>query len=199
MKNEKAKIKHLGNLDVGHPRGCPTSKSGFTLVELIVALGLFTVVMMISTSALLSLADTNRKVQSMRIAFDNLNLALESMSREIRMGINYHCGWTSGAIVPTNCLLGVGANSLAFRSQSGNDMIYRLNGATIERSKNGGAIWSALTAPEITVNSLKFYVWGATSADDDQPIVLITITGTAGKNITTDFTVQTTVTRRIPK
>ncbi|MBU0722958.1 type II secretion system GspH family protein, partial [Patescibacteria group bacterium] len=51
--------------------------TGFTLVEMIVSLGLFTVILFISMQALLSMVDANHKAQSLRAAMDNLNLSLE--------------------------------------------------------------------------------------------------------------------------
>ncbi|MCK5591605.1 MAG: type II secretion system protein, partial [Candidatus Pacebacteria bacterium] len=48
---------------------------GFTLVEMMVSLGMFTIVLSISVGALLSMVSSNRKTQSLRGAMDNLNLA----------------------------------------------------------------------------------------------------------------------------
>jgi len=174
--------------------------TGFTLVELIVSLGLFTVVMMISTSALLSLSDTNKKVQSMRVAFDNLNLALESMSREIRMGSVYHCDATVGTVTTTrDCdVASGGASSISFLSQTGEQITYQLNGATVKRTV-GPVGPDAMTAPEIKITNLRFYVLGTNSGSNDQPRVIITISGTAGKRVTSSFNIQTTVTSRMPK
>jgi prepilin-type N-terminal cleavage/methylation domain-containing protein len=172
-------------------------ESGFTLVELIVSLGLFTVVMMISTGALLSLSDTNEKVQSMRIAFDNLNLALESMSREIRMGTKYHCDVTVGTITSRrDCTSG--ASSMSFFSQNGEQITYQLTNNVIERKKDTVGP-DAITAPEITINNLKFYVLDAATSNNNQPRVIISVGGTAGTKVTSDFNIQTTVTNRMPK
>lgn len=177
-------------------------RAGFTLVEIIVALGLFTVVMMVSVGSLVSLSDVHRKVQSMRIAFDNLNLALESMSREIRTGVLYHCDATITPIQSEReCQSG--ESSFTFLSQDGNQFIYRLNGSTIQRSIDGGASWADITAPEINVDYLDFYVFGADGSDPItspyQPHVLISVGGTAGTRVTSEFKIQTTVTQRTPK
>ena len=48
------------------PLAAPTANSGFTLVEMIVAVALFAVVMLISVAALLSLVDANRKAQALQ-------------------------------------------------------------------------------------------------------------------------------------
>jgi len=53
---------------------------GFTLLEMIVAIGIFTIVMLMATSALVTIIGANRKVQSQQVAINNLNFALESKS-----------------------------------------------------------------------------------------------------------------------
>ncbi len=181
-------------------RNLKNKNKGFTLVELIVSLGLFTVVMMISTSALLSLSDTNNKVQSMRTVSDNLNLAMESMSREIRMGMFYHCDVTVGTLVNSrDCkVVNRGASSISFLSQNRGRITYRLNNDVIERKITTGS-FDALTAPEITITSLKFYVLDAASSNNNQPRVIISIKGTAGSKIKSTFNMQTMVTSRMPK
>jgi len=65
---------------------------GFTLIEMIVAVGLFSIVMLVSISALLSLVDANRKAQALQSVMNNLNIAVDGMVREIREGSNYRCG-----------------------------------------------------------------------------------------------------------
>jgi len=177
-------------------RSARKSGAGFTLVELIVSLGLFIVVMMISTGAMLSLSDMSRKVQSMRIATDNLNLALESMLKEIRMGTVYHCDYTE---LPINITRDCGGeNSIAFLAQDGSTTVYRINGTVIERSKDGGGTFSSITAPEINIQYLNFYVSGAEGAGGNQPRVLINLGGTAGAKVMSEFKIQTTITQRAP-
>src|SRR3989344_1317808 len=68
------------------------TQKGFTLVEMIVSAGLFAVVMLVSVTALLSLVDANRKTQALHSVMNNLNIALDSMVRSLRMGSVYHCG-----------------------------------------------------------------------------------------------------------
>ncbi len=70
----------------------PTRVSrGFTLVEIIVSLAIFSVVATVALGALIKIVDANRKAQTLHSAITNLNFALESMSREMRVGTKYHC------------------------------------------------------------------------------------------------------------
>ena len=69
----------------------PTQQSGFTIVEMIVSLALFSVVVTVSVGALLVLIASNERFQEEQSVMTNLSFALDSMSREIRTGINYFC------------------------------------------------------------------------------------------------------------
>lgn len=64
---------------------------GFTLIEIIVAVSIFTIVMLVTMGALLTLNDSSRKAQALRTVIDNLNFAVEDMSRKIRTGDIYRC------------------------------------------------------------------------------------------------------------
>lgn len=64
---------------------------GFTLIEMIVALAVFSVVVTIAVGALLALISTNEQLQSEQSVMTNLSFALDSMAREIRTGTNYYC------------------------------------------------------------------------------------------------------------
>jgi prepilin-type N-terminal cleavage/methylation domain-containing protein len=78
-----------------------SSQKGFTLVEMVVSLGIFAVVAVVAVGALLKITDANKKSQSMKTAINNLNFALESMSREMRVGTDYHCNYPSAGIPST--------------------------------------------------------------------------------------------------
>ncbi|PIQ35642.1 MAG: hypothetical protein COV32_02630 [Candidatus Yonathbacteria bacterium CG10_big_fil_rev_8_21_14_0_10_43_136] len=166
------------------------SRSGFTLVEMIVSLGLFTIIMFIATSALLSIVNTDRKARSVRVAADNLNIALEDMSRRIKTGSSYDCG-AIGA--PTDCA--GGSSSLTFKDQDENLVTYSWDNTNFSILRDG----TPITSTEITISNLKFIVSGSAvgSADNEQPMVVIVIDGSLGSGTTeSGFKIQTTVTQR---
>ena len=68
-----------------------SSQSGFSLIEMIVSLALFSVVVTIAVGALLALIATNRQLQAEQSVMTNLSFALDSMTREIRTGTSYFC------------------------------------------------------------------------------------------------------------
>jgi type II secretory pathway pseudopilin PulG len=181
---------------------------GFTIIELIVAITLFIVVSLVSMGSLLSMLDVNRRTQATESVINNLGFALESMSKSIRVGSNYHCGNTADITLPRDCAV-AGSDFIAFESSSGdktdsNDQIvYRLNGNQIERSDRSGqsGTFVGLTAPEVSVTSgtgLRFFVLGSSSTDNLQPRVVIVLGGQVdfGNNALADFNIQTTVSQR---
>ena len=66
-------------------------QKGFTLIEMIVSLGIFSIVAVVALGALIKIISANKKAQTLQSAMTNQNYALESMSREMRMGTNFIC------------------------------------------------------------------------------------------------------------
>lgn len=173
---------------------------GFTLIELLTSITLFMVVMTISMGSILGVFDANRKSESLKTAMDNLNFSLESMSREMRFGRNYHC-ISSGVITDAQNCPG-GDTYLSFITSDEVQTIYKLSGTQIVKSVDGGTTFIPVTAPEVTIQSLTFYVIGAgliPPADVLQPKVLMKVRGIAGTKAktTTDFTIETLVSQRL--
>lgn len=182
---------------------------------MMVAVTIFSIVMMVGVGGLLSLIATNHRAQAINSVMNNLNAALENMSRSIRVGTLYHCV-TSAAVPPPappageigdplDCASG-GGRLLAFESSLGDpaepadQVVYRLNGKQLERSLKGGAngTWVAITAPEVSIDSFDFYVVGSAQGDGIQPRVLMRIKGSAVvPGGTTTFTVQASVVQRV--
>ncbi|MBP6858336.1 MAG: prepilin-type N-terminal cleavage/methylation domain-containing protein [Candidatus Pacebacteria bacterium] len=68
-----------------------TPPRGFTLVEMIVSLAVFSVVAVVALGALVKIVSANRKAQTLQTSITNLNFALDAMSREMRTGGAYTC------------------------------------------------------------------------------------------------------------
>ncbi|MEK7194058.1 MAG: type II secretion system protein [Patescibacteria group bacterium] len=177
-------------------------KRGFTLIEIMTAVSVFAIVTTISMGSILTVFDVNRKSESIKTVMDNLNLSVESMAREMRFGTNYVCSPPSSfSSIPSPAICPAGGISVAFLDNLNAMVIYRKNGSTIEKSRDGGSNYISVTAPEITINDLQFYVFGAlkeAGGSQRQPKVIIKIKGTAGtkQGTQTDFTVQTMVSQR---
>lgn len=183
---------------------------GFTLVEMIVAVGLFAVVMLVSIAALLALVEANRRGQALQSVMNNLNVAVDSMVRSIREGEAYHCGSIPVGDAVLDCT--EGDDLIAFKplntglsnpprtlywfgvDENGVGRLYKSEDGTLA----GGL---PITSPEVSIESVTFYVIGTsrTVGDTVQPKVTIVIKGTAGRKVTsrTTFHVQATAVQRL--
>ena len=169
---------------------------------MMVSVSIFLVIMTVSMGALLGVFSANNKFEALKTVMDNLNLSVESMSREMRFGKNYHCEIDPGTpppyTTPQNCISSTGGELVSFLAEDGTtQIVYKLNGTEIDKSTDGGTTYIPVTAPEIIVTSLAFYVIGATPSDNLQPKVLIKIQGHSGTSTAaTNFTLQTLVSQR---
>ena len=168
---------------------------GFSLIELMTAMTVFMLVMTISMGSILGVFNANRKSRSLKTVLNNLNLAVESMAKEMRFGENYHCG--SGSINnPQDCA--GGDDLMAFTSSDGDQITYRLRNDAIEKRVDSGSYFE-VTSPEIDIDDLTFYSRGSSPTDTLQPKVLVKIQGHAGAGKSrSEFTIQTLVSQRVP-
>ncbi len=182
MKNKKFKIKNFG----------------FTLVEMIVSLGVFAIATLISTSSLLALTNAQKKALAFASAEDNIRFAIELMSKEIRTGDVYYCGSTFDDIPqkpsPRNC--SSGGASLTFKNAQGIVVAYQVAGNRIQRSI-AGAPFQPITSSDVNIQNLLFYVLGSLANDSLHPRITIAISGTAGSGSTRIvIDLETTVNQR---
>src|SRR3990170_3775145 len=89
---------------------------GFTLIEVMIATTLFSIIMVIGTGAVLNSNTIFRKTENLRTIIDNLHFVMEDMSRSIRTGHGYDCGASigvsEGSLTPTDCSSSI--NTISF-------------------------------------------------------------------------------------
>lgn len=192
--------------------------AGFTLIEILVALTIFTIVVTISVGSLMELLSANSKVQSIQQAVSNVSFALDDMARNIRTGSNYQCpatDFSNNNAAPADCTSGTSFayteadTSLTGTTLGSNRIAYKLQNGQIEQHLGSGTIsdsnWQPLTTSNVTINALRFVVTGSYSttgspSDQRSPTVTIYIKGTVstGSASTTasTFTLETTVTQQ---
>lgn len=183
---------------------------GFSLIEVMVSLAVFAIVVLVAAGALLKVIDANKKSQALKAVINNLNFALESMSRELRTGATYHCEASSnitpsGAVAtPKDCP--GGGVYLAFEEQLGtashlDQHVYRFQNGTIQKSINSGMSYDSIIGSDVVIENLKFYVTGTAlgSTGDTEPAkVLIVLNGYVNtrQKFRSDFSLQTTISQR---
>ncbi len=160
-------------------------RGGYTLIELMVAVGLFALVMALASGAYLVMIGVNRHVQSITTGINNTAFALESMVRNIRTSTDYSS---------------VGSSAFSFKNESGAVSTYSFGTQSGPNGTVGTILLDGvpLTDPVIDITSLTFYTSGTSNTDAYQPYVTITVAGTvsAGPGKTQSFSVETGVAMR---
>lgn len=174
-----------------------STSRGFTLIEMIVSIGLFSLVMLVVTAAYLTIIALDREARTTNEVVANLSFATESMARNIRTGTQYSCAGAGNG----SC------SQFSFRDADGQQITYLLkNDGTIAQCSSGTCTPASISAvsltdPRIKIQSLTFLVRGVGTgeATPTQPWVVINIRGTlaGNKGHTVDFSVQTGATQRL--
>lgn len=175
-----------------------SKRSGFSLVEMIVSVGLFAIVMLVATGAYLSLISLDRKARATNDLVTNLSFSIDTMERTLRAGSDFHCG------TGTNCP-GGGDTSLTFTDDQGRTITYRYDSThrAIGQCINNGSCTDStnevLTDPRVRILNMQFYVRGVGAGDFQQPWAVFTVTGTLTPDSTSGpitFTIQSTAAQR---
>jgi len=184
---------------------------GFTLIEVMISIGLFSVIMVVGITAILSVNNTYRKTRTMRSAIDNLSFIMEDMTRNIRLGSRYRCLTTRPSGTPTTEIEqpkdGAGCLGIAFEpfwdqptDDPGDQVIYFIEDQSIFKSMDGGENFEPMNSIDVKIyqNTSGFNVYASSPDSNDQPSVLIILGGEVevGANVTT-FDLQTTVSQRL--
>lgn len=141
MMNLESRIENLGSR-----KGALAARKGFTLVELLVAIALFSIAISIAVGGFVRALRTQRQLVALISANSNASLAIEQMAREIRTGTNFSC---------PNC--GTSHDALSFKNASGENVTYALsdgNNGVLTRSVGGKA--GVMTAENVRIDHLTF-------------------------------------------
>ncbi len=208
---------------------------GFTLVEMLVVLGLFSFIMTLATGVLYTSQAINVKLQETQSILDNVSVSLEIMTRDIRYGSVFHCDTSLNVAnfrERRGCSyddLGVnnGGVVLFFKPVDANNSNDRVayyasttqTGKVILKDEyfSGKATTTyQITADDVKIKSLLFYVVGASStslAKDEggveipdsndyiQPLITLSVSGETipikEKASSTKFIVETSISSRV--
>ena len=163
---------------------------GFTLIEVMVSVGIFAIVITIGISSLLILSNTYRESQKSRQAFDTMAFVLETVTREIRMGSDWRCGGTA-----ISCSSAVNTVSFDEYSTSGSPrrISYSLeNGVLVQRTGSNSA---PMHSPNtFIIDNLRFRMYAGNGVY--YPLVLIELVGHIPADEENMITMQTAVSAR---
>lgn len=152
---------------------------GFTLIEILLALGIFSVASIVAIGAVVVLLGSYNKTQSTQVLVDSLNFAVESMTREVRFGENYSSNGTSIEV-----------------DFEGDRITYARNGdGRLERRK--GSDVTFLTASGIFIDDFTVVVEGEVQNDLLHPRATFLLEGSlAVGNKSSEFALQTSASQR---
>lgn len=157
-------------------------QKGFTLIEMLVSVAIFSIILIVIMGSIVSIVDVSRKARTMTEVMNNLNFTFESMTRTLKTATSIQVQ-SDGVIVANN--------------QDGKEVKYKIesvNGKNkLQKSyDNGGYV--DLTSEEVDITE---YIIEEKKTDQ-QPRVFFSMKGRVetAKGIVSEFSMQTTVSQR---
>jgi prepilin-type N-terminal cleavage/methylation domain-containing protein len=189
---------------------------GFTLVEMLVSLALFTTIATMAVGTLLILINGNSQVTGEQSTLTSLSFALDSMTREIRTGSEYYCGTVNqvrgGTVTGSSTIVqpcSAGNVGISFR-EAGESITGGASNSRIAYYFDSNQLWrqvgsdapQAVVTNDVQIINARFVTVGVVPLSGDtvnttQPSVTILIEARASSSdATKTFTLQSTVTQR---
>lgn len=184
------------------------NQKGFTLVEMLVAIALFSITMVMALTAILTIVDVNRKSRNQAIIMNDLNFALESIVRSVKSGlvVTRQGEWDELEVVfPNNDVSNNPASPDCFKLTYKFDRTDEENYKLLRYKENisGGSIGAGLPlfSDDVSLENVEFIVDDGDSSGQrqPQPMVTILVSGIAGagdENTQAEFQLQTSVSQR---
>jgi len=142
---------------------------GFTIVELLIAVTLFTALIGITSGVFIQSLRAQRNLTAFIAANSNASLTIEQISRETRTGKDFCANSNSG------CKIDAGVyKELIFTNSKNEKVKYELSGRSVMRSLNGQAP-IPVTADNVNIQTLSFYITGNQPGDGKNPRITIVL------------------------
>lgn len=166
-------------------------RAGFTLLEVVVSLGIFSVVIITAIGAVIAIKNAQLKASRIQVIQDNLRFTLESMTREMRTASSFSPGGSAPAYT-----------QLTFTRSDNVVVSYCSQNGTVRKMTGGSTVCSVgspVTSDDVLIDRLTFYVLGqAAGPSDGQPRVTTSLQAhSRDPKLGTSFRIQTTVTQRL--
>ncbi len=194
---------------------------GISLVEILVVLGLFSGVATLALGALFNTQTINNKLTENQSILDNVNLSLQTITRDIRYGTDFYCSSVVSTATTTrrSCdYVSGGGTALSFKSieavNEDDRVTYYLQGGILYKRADfiiGDSFTYQVTSNDVFIDSFHFYVDGAyatdptlstdrSSIDYKQPRVTLLVSGRSKPlrptAVPATFNIQTTISPR---
>jgi prepilin-type N-terminal cleavage/methylation domain-containing protein len=175
----------------------PSRKKGFTLIEILVSISIFSAVIVIVSTSFVSAVKMQRRFLASTETLNEISFLMEYMTRSIRMAYKD----TTGACLTAaymNFEKTRGGQGLKLMNSKGRCQEFYLENQTLKQSLNNGAEVAALTSPKVKVSAFNIGPTDSWDQDDnDQPRVTIFMEIQSVVD-NSKIRIQTTVSQRNP-
>ena len=142
---------------------CQKNKKGFTLVELLVSVAIFSVLILSATGIFVKIMNVQKKALAIQEVQDNISYTMEMISKEIRMMSEID-----------ESTKGQETNTLMFKNSKEKNIVYSLiNGQLMRKEETEDS--QAITSSNVTVSDLTFYVNNWDTINGPQPVITINL------------------------
>ncbi|MBI3442776.1 MAG: prepilin-type N-terminal cleavage/methylation domain-containing protein [Candidatus Sungbacteria bacterium] len=171
---------------------------GFTLVEIMVAVGIFAFIMLATVGIMITVIHTQERIARTQATQDNARFSLELITKEMRTGVNYQVGAVCAADGSEIHFTGTSGKRVYYLDPNGSGKIYRATGDIIDADQCANATnsqFNEFTGDQVFVERLAFTLRGEKApnarASDGQAMAIITM------KVRPDLNLQTTIVQRI--
>lgn len=198
---------------------------GFSLIETLVSVSLFTFVCLLAISTLISTYKINTRLKATRNVYDNLNLVLEDLLRESKQGSGYYClaatDISAGSVnigdysLTRDCALTDAGVGVVFQPQ-GYDLLKRVAyfyqsstkqivketfyiNPSYHRTSSGDDSTENLTTDNISIENFNFIVSGTakySTGNLKQPLIKLIVSGKTKIAPVVSFSVESASSQR---
>ncbi|MCR4328092.1 MAG: prepilin-type N-terminal cleavage/methylation domain-containing protein [Patescibacteria group bacterium] len=152
-------------------------REGYTLIELLVAIGLFGVVTAIAVGGFARALRTQRQAQLLLVSNGNVSEAIEGIARELRVARDFQTdvgGFGStcfGVVDGAPAIIPLQGNALRFKNPKNEDVIYRACNNRLERGLTAGGkfaltVFKQVSSGSVKVQNLEFSISGNKPGSD---------------------------------
>lgn len=166
-------------------------KSGFTLLEMVVATAIFSIVSTICIGIYISTIKANAKISAMQKVQNEIRYMIDYMAREIRLGSVDYVFYSNDINNPIE--------ELAIFDSSKNPIFFKNSNGYLQ-VKRGDSDWSDISGDNVKINSLYFYIYPEKyPIPVDSPIkqeLIKIVIDVFDKNENSNMLIQTTISSR---
>lgn len=140
-------------------------KAGFTLIEMIIAVAIFSLVLIVATNIYLIINNSQRKIVTLQKIQEDVRFLFDAIAQDIRLSsINYDY-YQDNSIGLHPDRSGFENNLLALIDQSGEQIFYRFNDTSNnlqycsgECSITNPDVWENITPEQVEIRNAKFII-----------------------------------------